>query len=254
VWIIRKNVGQAVQLGIGQASRKDVYGNPLLSRVPRFDCKPVQFLDRIVGDGQASFGTAAAVDEDASAEILAGIQNLVRAIGIIQVQRKMEFAGRIEVVDVVNAFRRLTVTLGALGAELAGHRADGIPLQQHKRVLLVWPHPDFQFTLAFEDAQEGFRRGILETLLAEELLQLELLLEPRFQYPLIVLVTLTEGRRFRLGFLRGRVSRLRSLGKHHLRGGARRLRHNGQHAHGKGRSGKTQNTGSGFDCFHGPIT
>ena len=53
---------------VGEARREDVHRNALLPDLASLDREPVQLLDRIVRDGETTFGLAAAMDVDVATQ------------------------------------------------------------------------------------------------------------------------------------------------------------------------------------------
>jgi hypothetical protein len=164
--------------GIGLAlSRQiaDAHGGdaPLAGR-PCLHAQPVKLANALVGDGQAAFGTAAAVDVDVATQahaLQAGCP--VAAVRVVNMQRQMEIADRVEKADVVKAFRRLAVALLPLRAEPARHGTDVVGLQQREPLARFRPDPQFDGPFPLEDAEKDLRRRIADALLMKQPLDVE---------------------------------------------------------------------------------
>src|SRR5687767_12334851 len=95
--------------------RVDVTGDSRLSEGAGFYRDPVEFLDASVRDRETPFRPAAAVNEDVTAEVEAAhVARLILAIRVVDLQRQMVVAGRVEVVDEVEAFGHLLIALAPL--------------------------------------------------------------------------------------------------------------------------------------------
>jgi len=136
------------------------------------DGEPVDFLDAIVGDGNAADGSAIAVKKNVAAGILMGAEDAVGSVGIADVQAEIEIALRVEPVELVKAFGDLLVAEAALGAENAGGSANAVFVDEDIRLVFAGGGPEFEDGFFLESAkQNGVRRVgkafFLETL-AEE--------------------------------------------------------------------------------------
>jgi len=87
-----------------------------LARLLGANRKPIDLLDGVVGDGKASDRDAVAMDKDVAAGIRMRCQNAVRSIWVGGVKAEVVGALRIEIIDLIEAFRDLRVTVAALGS------------------------------------------------------------------------------------------------------------------------------------------
>ena len=97
-------------------------------------------------------------------------QETVGGVGVVQPERQVKKAARIEAVDLVEAFRYLLIPLAAFGSETAGGAEDRVGLHEAEgggRGLGT--RPEFQLALVLEDAQVDFARGVRDAGRREDL-------------------------------------------------------------------------------------
>jgi len=108
---------EGFEAGIGQAGGEDLNRKILLAFVLDQDGEPVNFLDEIVGDGNAADGSSIAVKKNVSAEMRTVAEDTVSGVGIADMHAEEVIALRIKPIEFVKTFRDLNVTEAALGAE-----------------------------------------------------------------------------------------------------------------------------------------
>ena len=79
--------------------------------------KPIDFLDAVVGDGDATDGSAISVKENVATQILPIAKNTAGGVRIVDVHAQEEIALWIEPVELVKAFGNLLVTTSLLRTE-----------------------------------------------------------------------------------------------------------------------------------------
>jgi len=123
------------------------------------DGEPVDFLDAVIGDGNAADGSAIAVKKNVAAGILVRAEDAVGSVGITDVHAEVEIALWVEPVEFVKAFGDSLVAEAALGSENAGGSADGIFVDEDIGLVFGGGGPEFEDGFFFEGAkQNGVRR------------------------------------------------------------------------------------------------
>src|SRR5437868_952807 len=100
-------------------SRKYVHGYIRLAVLPRLDRYSINFFDRIIADWHTADRNAVPVNKDIASQMTAASENLVRSIRIIDSERQVIIAERIEALNFVKAFGHLSITLGSFWTERA---------------------------------------------------------------------------------------------------------------------------------------
>ena len=114
-----------------------------------------QLFNRRVAQGQTADRAIASVNEDFTPRLLRIGADAVRSIGIIDPEREMIKALRVETVDKVKTFRDLSIAFAPFRTGSAGGRDNGPGADVVKRAGR-FSRPQFEFAFMLESAQKNF--------------------------------------------------------------------------------------------------
>src|SRR5262249_25341893 len=122
---------------VGEPSGEDVNWQVLLSCRMGQHSEPIDFLDSVIGNGNAADRGAVTVQEDVATCVRQRFQDAVRRVRVTNVHAEIEVALRIEPVEIIKALGDLFVSEAPLGAGLSRSGADGVGLDQRERRTIV---------------------------------------------------------------------------------------------------------------------
>src|SRR5580704_3524777 len=115
---------------------------PLARRMNQYS-QPVDLLDSVVRDGNASNGHAISMTEYVAAGVRARTKDSVGAIGIADMQAQEKIALRIEPIEFVETLLHLHITKFSFRPKHAGSLANRVGVHQSIRIFRVIRCPKF---------------------------------------------------------------------------------------------------------------